>query len=134
MSFSEDAAHWFRRPEYYDPDGNPMSEKEFAKLWFSRSGDDPDNCWWRRRTEIPVDDDEPIVVSTVWTGMDASLPITGEEQPLFWETMIFGGEHDHDHVRYSSREQAYARHEWIVTAIKDGTDPDAELAPTLKEE
>lgn len=134
----EDRELWERflsRPDYYDPDGNPIGPEEFAELHMNRRLDD--DSWWRRSTLIEDKSGlahEPIQVSTVWLGTDYAIPFTGEEEPLFWETMIFGGLYHESGWRYSSREAAFAHHEWVVTAIKDGIDPWAELPTKLKEE
>lgn len=58
-----------------------------------------------------------IKVSTVFLGMDHSLPFDADGNPiedptpLFWETMIFGGEHDGYQERYTSYEDALAGHQ-----------------------
>lgn len=44
-------------------------------------------------------------VSTVFLGLDHSF---GEGEPLLFETMVFGGEHDQDGERYSTWQEAEA--------------------------
>ena len=50
-----------------------------------------------------------IRVSTVFLGIDHNCEETGE--PVLFETMIFGGEHDEYQDRYSTWEEAEAGHE-----------------------
>ncbi len=54
---------------------------------------------------------EPIYISTVFLGLDHSF---GEGPPLLFETMVFGGEHDQDQRRYSTKKDAIEGHEEIV--------------------
>jgi hypothetical protein len=119
MSFSD----YLERPEYYDPDGNPISADEFERLFHRRREDMSDRSWWRRRTRVG----DGVYVSTVWLGADQAY----EGPPQFWETMLLGGAHAGRQWRYSSREAALAHHDWIVTALRQGTDPDAELPTEL---
>jgi hypothetical protein len=96
---------------YYDPDGNPLPFMEWAILFELRHLDD-DDSWWRRSTTIG-----DVEVSTVWLGLDHSF---GSGPPLFWETMIFGGQYDEYEWRHPSREAAFAAHDQIVAAVRDG--------------
>ena len=48
-----------------------------------------------------------VRVSTVFLGLDHSF---GSGDPLLFETMIFGGEHDQDCERYCTWEEAEAGH------------------------
>jgi hypothetical protein len=104
--------------EYYDPDGKPLTMQEWADLFERRREDMSPESWWRRETVIS----EGVRVSTVWLGLNHAWVA---EPPLFWETMIFGGDHDNDQWRYSSRQAALDDHERIVRALRDGKDPDA---------
>ena len=45
---------------------------------------------------------------------------------LFWETMIFGGEHSDEQWRYSSRQAALDDHERIVRELREPTRTDSE--------
>lgn len=104
---------------YFDANGHPITLEEWAELFEERAdtaGDD--ESWWRKRTQITDD----LEVSTVWLGLDHRFFGTGP--PLIWETMIFGGAHDEDQWRYSTRGEAFDDHERIVRALRAGVDPD----------
>lgn len=97
------------RPRKYvlDGAGNPVPEPDPEKwcLVF----DDP-----RRlvaRSEIGA-----VAVSTVFLGLDHRF--AGDGPPLLYETMIFGGAHDQDQRRYSTREEALAGHAEMVERLK----------------
>ena len=55
-----------------------------------------------------------VMVSTVFLGMDHSF---GGPVPVLWETMVFGGEHDGDQERYTSRQDAIAGHEAMCARV-----------------
>lgn len=57
-----------------------------------------------------------VKVSTVFLGMDHQFEQGG--QPILFETMIFGGEHDEFQERYSTWEQAEAGHEAACKLVK----------------
>jgi hypothetical protein len=44
---------------------------------------------------------------------------------VIFETMIFGGEHDHSQWRYSTEDEAAAGHARVVQALQEGREPDA---------
>lgn len=48
-----------------------------------------------------------IIVSTIFLGIDYSF---GEGEPILFETMIFGGEHDQSQWRYSTWDEAKKGH------------------------
>lgn len=68
--------------------------------WFERNDD-------KRRFGY-TDINAQVYVSTVFLGMDHSF--TGGGDPVLWETMIFGSEHDGYQERYTSREAAEQGH------------------------
>jgi hypothetical protein len=75
---------------------------------------------WEQYAEMGVEDRilvhterDGVLVSTVWLGMD--MGYAGGE-PLIFETMIFGGEHDQYQWRWSTEVEARAAHEVICTA------------------
>lgn len=82
--------------DYYDQDGKPIEMFEWARLF-----EDNDS------RKIGSDKRGDILVSTVWLGLDHQW---GDGPPLIFETMIFGGEHDEEQWRYSTREEAEAGH------------------------
>ena len=114
---------------YYAPDGTEIDQKEWARLIEERDNAKGPESWWRKRTVInhQVLDDEGHVylphveVSTVWVGINHQF--SDDAAPLFWETMIFGGQHDQDCWRYATREEAFDHHEEVVRALRDGEEP-----------
>jgi hypothetical protein len=64
---------------------------------------------------------EGVKVSTVFLGMDHSF--CGIGPPVLWETMIFGGPHDQDQRRYTSREDAIAGHAEMVALARSTPHP-----------
>lgn len=69
-----------------------------------------------------------IMVSTVFLGLDYRFGATGE--PLVFETMIFGGEHDQYCERYSTWEEAEAGHKKAVELV--ATPPAAGIASEIQ--
>ena len=52
-----------------------------------------------------------VEISTVFLGQDHSF---GDDGPLLFETMAFGGEHDQEEERYATWEQAEKGHKrWV---------------------
>ena len=96
--------------DYYSRSGGAITQDEWLREW---SGEN------KRVAKDTVGDAD---VSTVYLGLNHAW---GGGPPLIFETMIFGGEHDQDCWRYSSEDQARAGHERVVTALRNGEDPDA---------
>lgn len=70
------------------------------------------------RTEwYDAETDENVTVSTVFLGLDHQF-LYGP--PLLFETMIFGGEHDQEHIRYTTWYQAERGHKTMVDYAKGG--------------
>lgn len=61
------------------------------------------------RTEIG-----DVRVSTVFLGLDHGW----EDEVLLYETMIFGGPHDQDQDRYTTRQQAEEGHHRMVALVE----------------
>ena len=55
-----------------------------------------------------------VKVSTVFLALDHG---SGSGPPLLFETMVFGGEHDQDCVRYSTLDEALAGHCKMATRV-----------------
>ena len=67
---------------YILKDGVPVEEPDMSKWGY----------WFQTGKRIVQQDDfDDVRVSTVFLGMDHSF---GEREPVLWETMILGGEHD----------------------------------------
>ncbi len=98
-------------------DGYVMPEPDIRawSRWFNQTRDE--------RVVARDEVERGVVVSSVFLGMDHSF---GFGPPVLWETMIFGPD-DHpwtDYMeRYTSREDAEAGHQRIVTAIQQGELP-----------
>lgn len=60
-------------------------------------------------------------VSTVFLGLDHSFGLGGP--PQWFETMIFGGDHDGWQDRYATWDEAKAGHEHVVAALREGREP-----------
>lgn len=56
-----------------------------------------------------------VMVSTVFLGLDHRF---GEGRPLWFETMVFGGEHDDELERYTTVEESRLGHERWVDKVR----------------
>lgn len=64
---------------------------------------------------VAKDDVNGVSVSTVFLGLNHAF---GESQPMLFETMVFGGEHDQDCERYSTWDEAETGHKETVARIR----------------
>ena len=64
---------------------------------------------WSKENQRHIDEavKDGIRVSTIFLGLDHSF---GGGEPVLFETMIFGGEHDQDLWRYKTWEEAVDGH------------------------
>lgn len=62
-------------------------------------------------TELP----DGVQISTVFLGLDHNF--SGEGDPVLFETMVFGGEHNHEMVRYTTWEEAEKGHAEMVKKV-----------------
>ena len=80
---------WDGRPIYYDRQGKPMTMQQWAQRF-----EDED---YRHIARDVIGPDEPldpaplITVSTFWLGLNHDWR---SDEPLIYETIIIGGEHD----------------------------------------
>lgn len=91
-----------------DGEPTPVSLLEWGR-WF----DDINN---RRVAETFVGD---VHISTVFLGIDHRF---GDGPPLWFETMIFGGEHDEFQDRYSTLDEARSGHNRAVAMVQGEAD------------
>lgn len=70
------------------------------------------------KTKIRNKDKTQTIVSTVFLGIDHNF--SGEGEPLLYETMVFGGEHDQEMVRTSTKQEAKQAHLDTVWEVKYG--------------
>lgn len=96
---------------YYDPDGNPITSQEWSEMF--------KDVRLQQVAQDRVTDSEgrDVSISTVWLGLDHSF---GHGDPLIFETMIFGGSHDQDMWRYSTRAEAIAGHADAIMLVTYG--------------
>lgn len=108
-----------RRPLYYilDEYGDPVPMSPGVwTLWHTS----PERC------RIARDDIGKVRVSTVFLGIDHDP--TGPE-PLLFESVVFGGEHDGWTERHATREAALAAHKEMVEAVRDYSPPSPPFLP-----
>lgn len=90
-----------------DKNGHPIAE--------------PDLLTWARWLEtadrhVGHDIIGEVGVSTVFLGLDYGF---GSAVPVLFETMIFGGRHNHWTTRYATREEALAGHNRAVALVEE---------------
>lgn len=88
----------------------PVSIEEGVKLF-----DDPA----MRIVKSEYLDNENVRVSTVFLGYDGCFMPGHNDKPLFFETMVFGGDYDDYLKRYETYEEASNEHDKIVQMIKE---------------
>jgi len=96
---------------YYDRSGKPIASLD---EW-DRLRRNPDALRVALTEGLPGS----VSVSTIWYGVDSSLA----GAPLIFETVIFGGLHDHKRWQYPSEAAALAGHDQIVAALREGQAP-----------
>ena len=71
---------------------------------------------WMKNADRKVASDKKggIMVSTIFLGLDHNF---GQGEPLLFETMVFGGEHDEDMDRYSTWEEAEEGHKCMCERV-----------------
>lgn len=99
-----------KRPMYYDLDGHDIFPVEDfpTHLYESQS-------WKRIVAQETLRTGERV--STVFLALDHGY---GDEPPVVFETMVFGGDYDEYTWRYSTWDEALETHNKIVRAIKYG--------------
>jgi len=95
----------FDLPEirYLDRQGQPLTLMEWGVLM---------QDWDYKR--IGFTQIGQVNVSTVWLGLDHSMPFLGETAPKIFETMIFGGVDDEYIERYGTEAEAQLGHHYWV--------------------
>ena len=70
-----------------------------------------------------------VDVSTIFMAMDHNFVINhGDEEPILFETMVFGGEHDNYQERYHTYDEAEEGHKRICEMVdKIAIDRDKKL-------
>lgn len=72
---------------------------------------------------VGFDDLGEVSVSTIFLGLDHRF--VGNGPPILWETLVFGGPHDGDGERYTSREDAVAGHAKYLALVKSDAPAEA---------
>src|ERR1700704_101513 len=116
---------WDWRPIYYDRQGKPMT------IQWARRFEDED---YRHIARDVIGPDEPldpaplITVSTSWLGLNHDLR---SDEPLIYETIIIGGEHDATGMWHATEKQAREGHQRAVDELRAGRGPrgTSRLAP-----
>ena len=93
--------------EFYDMDGNSITQKEWVLLL---SGDDFDRRIGFNR--VTLADGTNVDVSTVWIGL-----YSGSGAKRVFETIVFGGVHDGFMRTYATRKEAKLGHEDVVVLV-----------------
>lgn len=89
---------------YFDRNGKPIDLRELARL----CGDGGYNV-------VARDFVDGVEISTLWLGFDHSLR---SNDPILFETNVFGGSMDLYHRRYATEAQALAGHVRVVAAVR----------------
>jgi hypothetical protein len=78
---------------------------------------------WRdlhpEKAQVAKDVVDGVLISTVFLGMNHAF--MDNELPLLFETMIFGGGHDHYQTRCSTKDQALIMHSKALKLVKGET-------------
>lgn len=82
------------------------------------AGCDPQDRRVGRYDQDGINIKEPILVSTVFLGF-ARRFLDDDGPPILFETMIFGGKHDHYQERYTTWDDAVAGHKRAVRRVKN---------------
>lgn len=98
--------------------GDPVPEPDTIRWaqWFEGSTNQ------RRIAFTQIE--ERVKVSTVFLGLDHGWE---GGPPVLWETMIFGGKHDSDMWRYTSKDDALIGHDYAVRIAKGEIEDDSAL-------
>ena len=115
---------WDGRPIYYDRQGKPMTMQQWAQRF-----EDED---YRHIARDVIGPDEPldpaplITVSTFWLGLNHDWR---SDEPLIYETIIVGGEHDEIGMRYATEKQAREGHRRAVDDLRARRGPRGGASP-----
>jgi hypothetical protein len=110
------------RAMHFDRQGNPISMRRWGELR-ERGLDDDGHYGPNSYTRIGEDTVGEATISTVWLGMDHGWPGPEPYRPVIFETMIFGGPHDHCMMRYHTEEEAIKGHAEAVADLTAGLRP-----------
>lgn len=109
---------WVGRPVYYDRHGAPMTLQQWARKF--------EDEHYRHIARDVIGPEEPldpaplITVSTFWLGLNHDWR---SDEPLIYETIIVGGEHDGTGMRYATESQAREGHQRAVEELRLARSP-----------
>ncbi len=96
------------------------------KHWILNSKGEPEEAssfeawgkWFEKSKLRQLDQTEigGVSVSTVFLGLDHNF--SGRGAPILWETLVFGGKHDQEMWRYSSKKDALSGHAAAVKLVR----------------
>lgn len=91
-----------------DDDGNPVPEPDMLKAahWFESAGNNG------KRTLALTEISKDHYLSTVFLSLDHNH--WGEGDPILYESMWFGGDHDGEQRRYCTKEEALEGHKEML--------------------
>jgi hypothetical protein len=100
------------KPRHFDLNGNPIPFSEWVELYEDADAED--------RVIGRYDDPRRgLTVSTVWFGIPLDLnPET--ESPLLFESVVITPVGMAEQMRYATRDEAEAGHEFLVRQYRDG--------------
>jgi hypothetical protein len=109
---------WNGRPIYYDRQGKPMTVQQWAEKF--------EDAHYRHVARDVIGPDEPldpaplITVMTFWLGLNHDWR---SDEPLIFETLVIGGEHDATGIWYTAETQAREGHRRAVEELRAGRSP-----------
>ena len=109
---------WNGRPIYYDRQGKPMTLQQWAEKF--------EDAHYRHVARDVIGPDEPldpaplITVMTSWLGLNHDWR---SDEPLIFETIVIGGEHDATGIWYTAETQAREGHRRAVEELRAGRSP-----------
>ena len=109
---------WNGRPIYYDRQGKPMTLQQWAEKF--------EDAHYRHVAREVIGPDEPldpaplITVMTFWLGLNHDWR---SDEPLIFETLVIGGEHDATGIWYTAETQAREGHRRAVEELRTGRSP-----------
>lgn len=100
-----------------DENGHPIPCDDLIvwEKWFEKANRQ------LQRTELVIDDETEVTVSTVFLGMDHNFV---GSKPLLYETMVFGGDNDGLCHRTSTAGEASRMHQVVVDTVINKGDTD----------
>lgn len=105
--------------DMFDREGKAITAERWGEL--HAQGVEPDGRYGPQ-SYVRVGEDvvDGVTVSTVWMGIDHGF---ADGRPVIFESMIFGGDHDQEQMRYCTEEEAIKGHAEAVHDLRAGMPP-----------